>query len=102
MNRKATPKQKVLSPSASTPGRVEQAGDSQRGDDRPGVERAGAAIDRPLDDESEADGQQRRPSPHPGLGVRLLEQQQCPEYEQEDPDPGQAGPAGVVGSPFPL
>ena len=36
------------------------------------------------------------------LRERLLEQQQRPEDEQEDADPRQARPAGVVGSPLPV
>ena len=36
-------------------GRVEQPGHGERGDDRPGVERAGPPVDRPLDEEREPD-----------------------------------------------
>ena len=36
------------------------------------------------------------------LRERLLEQQQSAEDEEEDPDPWQAGPAGVVRTPFPV
>ena len=39
------------------PGGVEQVRHGEGGDDRAGVERAGAAIDRPLDDERQADRQ---------------------------------------------
>ena len=36
------------------------------------------------------------------LGERLLDKQERSEDQQKDPDPRQAGTAGVVGPPFPV
>ena len=60
MNRKATPEAERAQSVGLDPGGVEQPRRGERGDDRPGVERSGAAIDRPLGQECEADREHQR------------------------------------------
>ena len=101
MNRNASPKQNVPRPSTSKPMRVDDAGRGERGDDRPRVQRAGPAVDRPLDEERQADGQDEHGAEVLELREHLLEQEQPAEDEQEDADPGQPRSAGLVRPPLP-
>ena len=82
-------------------GRVDDPGRRQGGDDRPGIERPRAAIDRPFDEERDPDREDQYRADGLGSREELLEQQQATEHEQEDADPGEAGPASLVGAPFP-
>ena len=79
-----------------TPGRGERRDDGAR------VERPGPAVDGPLDEERQPDREHDDRSGGPSLRIRLLDEQEPAEDQQEDPDPGESGPAGVVGSPLPV
>src|SRR4029077_17775628 len=77
------------------------AGQGGRRKERPEIEGHRAAADEPHDQEREAGREDPGVAEIAVLGQRVLDDEQGPEDDEEDADPGQAGPAILVAAPLP-
>ena len=100
MARNATPSEQGAQPGPEAmPAAAEEIGQAERGHDRPGVQRERRPVDRPLDQQRQADREHDEGARGRVPRQRLTQEEQAAEHEQEDPDPRQAPPATRPGPP---